>query len=68
LASGGAALFLAATGHFLPHDEPFLGMRAIGVHFAIGYTDALHLATAVTGALLYAVILLSRNRFRFFAE
>jgi hypothetical protein len=28
LASGGAALFLAATGHFLPHDERFLGMTA----------------------------------------
>jgi hypothetical protein len=28
LASGGAALFLAATGHFLPHDEQFLGMTA----------------------------------------
>ena len=28
LASGGAALFLAATGHFLPHDERFLGMSA----------------------------------------
>src|SRR5947209_20006804 len=28
LASGGAALFLAATGHFLPHDEHFLGMTA----------------------------------------
>jgi hypothetical protein len=28
LASGGAALFLAATGHFLPHDERFLGMTS----------------------------------------
>jgi hypothetical protein len=28
VASGGAALFLAATGHFLPHDEQFLGMTA----------------------------------------
>ncbi|MBX7105289.1 MAG: hypothetical protein K1X57_14495 [Gemmataceae bacterium] len=28
MASGGAALFLAATGHFLPHDERFLGMTA----------------------------------------
>ncbi|MCE9562765.1 MAG: hypothetical protein K8U57_12025 [Planctomycetes bacterium] len=28
IASGGAALFLAATGHFLPHDERFLGMTA----------------------------------------
>jgi len=28
LASGGAALFLAATGHFLPHDERYLGMTA----------------------------------------
>jgi hypothetical protein len=26
--SGGFALFLAATGHFLPHDERFLGMTA----------------------------------------
>ena len=26
--SGLFALFLAATGHFLPHDEQFLGMRA----------------------------------------
>jgi hypothetical protein len=26
--SGLAALFLAATGHFLPHDEQFLGMTA----------------------------------------
>jgi len=26
---------------------------AIGVHFAIGYTDAVHLAPAVTGACLY---------------
>src|SRR3954470_19217040 len=26
--SGGFALFLAATGHFLPHDEQFLGMTA----------------------------------------
>ncbi len=28
LVSGGSALFLAATGHFLPHDERFLGMTA----------------------------------------
>jgi hypothetical protein len=28
LASGGTALFLAATGHFLPHDERFLQMTA----------------------------------------
>jgi len=28
LASGGAALFLASTRHFLPHDEQFLGMTA----------------------------------------
>ena len=28
VAAGGAALFLAATGHFLPHDEAFLGMTA----------------------------------------
>src|SRR5688572_23843403 len=28
LLSGGFALFLAATGHFLPHDERFLGMTA----------------------------------------
>ncbi len=28
IAGGGAALFLAATGHFLPHDEKFLGMTA----------------------------------------
>jgi hypothetical protein len=28
LASGGAALFLAITGQFLPHDEQFLGMTA----------------------------------------
>ena len=27
-AAGGTALFLAATGHFLPHDEQFLGMTA----------------------------------------
>jgi hypothetical protein len=26
--SGGFAIFLAATGHFLPHDEKFLGMTA----------------------------------------
>ncbi|QOV87364.1 hypothetical protein [Humisphaera borealis] len=26
--SGGFALFLVATGHFLPHDEQFLGMTA----------------------------------------
>lgn len=26
--AGGFALFLAATGHFLPHDEAFLGMTA----------------------------------------
>jgi hypothetical protein len=26
--SGGFAIFLAATGHFLPHDESFLGMTA----------------------------------------
>jgi len=26
--SGGFAIFLAATGHFLPHDERFLGMTA----------------------------------------
>lgn len=26
--AGGFALFLAATGHFLPHDEQFLGMTA----------------------------------------
>ena len=26
--SGGFAIFLAATGHFLPHDEQFLGMSA----------------------------------------
>src|SRR5205085_7274105 len=29
IVSGGAALFLAATGHFLPHDERFLGMTAV---------------------------------------
>jgi hypothetical protein len=28
LLSGGFALFLAATGHFLPHDVAFLGMTA----------------------------------------
>src|SRR5262249_41747341 len=28
LAAGGAALFLAATRRFLPHDEQFLGMTA----------------------------------------
>ena len=28
VAAGGAALFLAATGHFLPHDVQFLGMTA----------------------------------------
>ena len=28
LVSGAAALFLATTGHFLPHDERFLGMTA----------------------------------------
>ena len=28
LTSGAAALFLAATGHFLPHDERFLGMTS----------------------------------------
>jgi hypothetical protein len=28
---------------------------AIGVHFAIGYTDALHLAPAIAGALLFAI-------------
>jgi hypothetical protein len=28
---------------------------AVGVHFAIGYTDPLHLAPAVAGALLYAI-------------
>ena len=28
IAGGGAALFLAATGHFLPHDENYLGMTA----------------------------------------
>ena len=28
LVSGGAALFLAGTGHFLPHDEHYLGMTA----------------------------------------
>jgi hypothetical protein len=28
LAAGGAALYLAATRHFLPHDEQFLGMAA----------------------------------------
>ena len=28
IGSGSAALFLAATGHFLPHDEHFLGMTA----------------------------------------
>ncbi len=28
IAAGGAALFLAATGHFLPHDERYLGMTA----------------------------------------
>jgi hypothetical protein len=28
VAAGGAALFLAATGHFLPHDEQFLEMTA----------------------------------------
>ena len=28
LVSGGVALFLAGTGHFLPHDEHYLGMTA----------------------------------------
>lgn len=28
LMAGGTALYLAATGHFLPHDERFLGMAA----------------------------------------
>lgn len=28
IASGAFALFLSATGHFLPHDEQFLGMTA----------------------------------------
>jgi hypothetical protein len=28
LTAGGAALFIAATGHFLPHDERYLGMTA----------------------------------------
>lgn len=28
LVAGGIALFLASTGHFLPHDERFLGMTA----------------------------------------
>ena len=28
LAAGGAALFLATTGHFLPHDEKYLRMTA----------------------------------------
>jgi hypothetical protein len=40
------ALVLAGVAGFGP---------AIGVHFAIGYTDALHLAPAVGGAALYAV-------------
>src|SRR5688500_14767468 len=26
--AGGVAVFLASTGHFLPHDEQFLGMTA----------------------------------------
>jgi hypothetical protein len=39
-------LFLAGIVGFVP---------AIGVHFAIGYTDAFHLAPAVTGAVLYSV-------------
>jgi hypothetical protein len=40
------ALAVAGVVGFVP---------AIGVHFAIGYTDALHLAPAVMGALLYAI-------------
>jgi hypothetical protein len=43
------ALLLAGIAGFTP---------AIGVHFAIGYTDALHLAPAVMGAVLYTVGLL----------
>ena len=36
--SGLAALFLAATGHFLPHDEQFLGMTARARYCAGGAT------------------------------
>ena len=39
-------LALAGVAGFTP---------AVGVHFAIGYTDPLHLAPAVGGAALYAV-------------
>src|SRR5262249_38993398 len=38
------ALTLAGIAGFVP---------AIGVHFAIGYTDAFHLAPAVIGAAIY---------------
>jgi hypothetical protein len=43
------ALALAGVVGFTP---------AVGVHFAIGYTDAVHLAPAIMGAALYAVGLL----------
>ncbi|HEX4591482.1 MAG TPA: hypothetical protein VH120_16215, partial [Gemmataceae bacterium] len=39
-------LLLAGLAGFVP---------AIGVHFAIGYTDAVHLAPAVAGAVLYVI-------------
>jgi len=39
------ALALAGLAGFGP---------AVGVHFVIGYTDAVHLAPAVTGAVLFA--------------
>jgi hypothetical protein len=50
-------LLLAGIAGFTP---------AIGVHFAIGYTDALHLAPAVMGAALYTVglVLTWRSMFR----
>jgi len=39
---------------------------AVGVHFAVGYTDAMHLAPAATGAALYSTgLLLTLRRMAF---
>ncbi len=53
--SGLFALFLAATGHFLPHDERFLGMRAsdlCSVHGCRVVHFMIHDRASFGGALL----------------
>jgi hypothetical protein len=55
LLSGGFALFLAATGHFLPHDVQFLGMTAgelCRIHDCRIVRFMIHDRTAFGGALI----------------